>query len=109
MILGWTLLTLVVIVRVAVGRIGLRRSATRAPGGRLYASRRGFLSGRRVCFFPIGIGPRCVKLRGVWGAEPPSAFGRDDFFVPQVMSAKADRHRAVQSQFHDHLAATLTR
>src|SRR5262245_17012390 len=37
MILGWTAPFLGGIFRLAVGRIGLRRSATRAPDGRLYA------------------------------------------------------------------------
>src|SRR5438309_215373 len=37
MILRWAMGSLGVIVRPAVGRIGLRRSATRAPAGRLYA------------------------------------------------------------------------
>ncbi len=39
MVLGWTVGLLVAILRRAVGRIGLRRSATRAPADRLYARR----------------------------------------------------------------------
>src|SRR5579885_1653800 len=41
MILGWTIRFLLAMVRRVVGRIGLRRSATRAPADRLYATRPG--------------------------------------------------------------------
>src|SRR3954452_25096305 len=47
-ILGWTVLLLGAILGGAVGRTGLCRSATRAPGGRLYASRPGLLLGARA-------------------------------------------------------------
>src|SRR5206468_7781777 len=48
---GWTAAALRGILGRAAGRTGLRRSATRAPGGRLYASRPGPLS-RGWAFFP---------------------------------------------------------
>ena len=38
MIFRWTVRAFLVIFLAAVGRIGLRRSATRVPAGRLYAS-----------------------------------------------------------------------
>jgi hypothetical protein len=46
-VLRWTVRPLLGIVRPAGGRIGLRRSATRAPAGRLYASGRGPPAGAR--------------------------------------------------------------
>src|SRR5205823_1436018 len=55
-IFGWTPPPARGILRAAVGRIGLRRSATRAPAGRLYARRPGLLNRARVCCFPAGIG-----------------------------------------------------
>src|SRR4051812_40411685 len=64
MILGWTSSALGGILGRAAGRIGLRRSATRAPVGRLHASRPGPLTRGRVFFFPTGIGRQSAKLRG---------------------------------------------
>jgi transposase len=60
-IFGWTSLLLPAILARAVGRIGLCRSATRAPAGRLYASRPGPRGGRAF-FFSTGIGRPCAKL-----------------------------------------------
>src|SRR5947199_7138023 len=48
-ILGWTALALAAILAGAVGRIGLRSRATRAPAGRLYASRPGPLTRGLAC------------------------------------------------------------
>src|SRR5271170_775720 len=63
MICGWTPLPSPAILRPAVGRIGLRRSATRAPGGRLYASGPGSLRGSRVVGrLRTGVGRQCDKL-----------------------------------------------
>src|SRR5215213_3694192 len=73
MIFGWTFAGLAVILRRAVGRIGLRRSATRAPAGRRYASRLGLLTRGRAFFFPTGIGRQSVKLRGAGGRAPRAA------------------------------------
>src|SRR5581483_1144864 len=62
MIFAWTFLWLLRIVGAAVGRIGLRRSAPRAPGGRRYASGPGLLLGTRPVIFPTGIGRQSAKL-----------------------------------------------
>src|SRR5947209_5326076 len=51
-ILGWTALALAAILAGAVGRIGLRSRATRAPAGRLYASGPGPLTGSLACLLP---------------------------------------------------------
>src|ERR1022692_5163210 len=69
MILGWTFRALTGIVGLAVGRIGLRRSATRAPAGRLYARGPGLLLGVSVLFFNTGVGRQCAKLRGFGGRD----------------------------------------
>src|SRR4051812_49904043 len=68
-VLGWTGTALSGIVRLAVGRIGLRRSATRAPGGRLYARGREFCHRALVLLFFThpGVGRGGAKLRGFWG------------------------------------------
>ena len=46
MLLAWTVRLLLAIFVAAVGRIGLRMSATRAPASGLYVSRPGLLGGR---------------------------------------------------------------
>src|SRR5260370_16269928 len=50
-IFGWTPPPRLAILRRAVGRIGLRRSATRAPAGRLHASGPGLLWGAPAFVF----------------------------------------------------------
>src|SRR5262249_40521425 len=97
MILGWTAPFLGGIFRLAVGRIGLRRSATRSPDGRLYA--RGWRLLTRVpAFFRLhpGVGRLSAKLRGS-GGRAPSASRRHDLRVLQVMPPEADRQAAVQA------------
>src|SRR5207237_10911833 len=66
-VLGWTPRLRIAILGRAVGRIGLRRSATRAPGGRLYARGRGPLNRVPALCFPAGVGRPSVKLRGSGG------------------------------------------
>src|SRR5271157_4460631 len=67
MILRWTERSLHAVPIRAVGRIGLRRSATRAPGGRRYASGTGFLHRPPSWTLLAGIGRPCGKLRRVGG------------------------------------------
>src|SRR5262245_9926413 len=52
-ILGWTAARLGARLGGAVGRIGLCRSATRAPVGRLYARGVALLRGGNALFFPL--------------------------------------------------------
>src|SRR5262245_55364464 len=76
-ILGWTVRPLGAMFRRAGGRVGQRRSATRAPAGRLHASRPGPLLGGRAFLAPAGIGRRCAKLRGSGGRAPRASRLRD--------------------------------
>src|SRR5262245_9567917 len=105
-ILGWTFAGLAAILRRAVGRIGLRRSATRAPAGRLHARWPGPLTRGRVLFSPLGIGRQRAKLRGSGGSAPRTARWRD-LPVLQITALKADRQRPIQTQFDHHLAPPL--
>ena len=66
-ILGWTSAASGAIAFLAVGRVGLCGSATRAPAGRLYASPAPSSGGRVFLRFPAGVGRRCAKLRGSGG------------------------------------------
>src|SRR5262249_15735734 len=94
----------------AGGRIGLRRSATRAPAGRLYASGPGPLCGGRVRLSsPPGVGRQCDKLRRVGGARPPGTLTRLHRAVLQVLPPEPDRQHPVQPPLHHHLATTLPR
>src|SRR5690349_17824062 len=86
-ILGWTPLPLRGTLRLAGGRIGLRRSATRAPAGRLYARGRRRLTTVPALFFPPGVGRLCAKLRGS-GGRAPRAGPRRDLPVLQVTLAE---------------------
>src|SRR5579872_1060688 len=106
MILGWTPGWLWFILLGAVGRIGLRRSATRALDGRLYASRPGLRLRSSACFRIPGVGRQSAKLRGFGGSAPTTRTG-NDLVVLQVMLLKAEGHRAIQSQFDDHGTAPL--
>src|SRR5215472_2254343 len=82
MILAWTVRLLLGIVCRAGGRIGLRRSATRAPTGRLYARGRGLLRGGPALLFSrTGVGRPSAKLRGVWGVAPPRRARRRDLHI----------------------------
>src|SRR5947208_3569649 len=109
MILAWTPTFLRGILLLAVGRIGLRRSATRAPGGRLYARGRGLL--RRVpalFFFPhAGVGRQCAKLRGS-GGRAPSAARRHDLLILQVATPEPDRQAPIQPLLDHYLATALS-
>src|SRR5262245_41441935 len=67
---GWTPRLLAAILGRAVGRIGLRRSATRAPAGRLYARGRGLLVRAPALFSFLGVGRPSAKLRGSGGRAP---------------------------------------
>src|SRR5579871_5656775 len=71
-ICGWAPRTLSGRLLLAAGRIGLRRSATRAPDGRLHASPPGPLTrGPALSLFPpAGVGRQCAKLRGSGGGAP---------------------------------------
>src|SRR4051794_27800343 len=105
-ILGWTVLPLGAILGGAVRRTGLCRSATRALGGRLYASRPGPHLGGRASLGLAGIGRRCGKLRG-FGGRAPKADTAGDVTIPQVVPGEPDRHRVVQSLLDDYLAFPL--
>src|SRR5262245_51575312 len=102
-ILGWTPRPLAGTLRLAVGRIGLRRSATRAPAGRLYARGRRRRTTVPALFFPPGVGRLSVKLRGS-GGRAPRAGPRRDLLVVQVALPEADRHRPVWTQLNHHLS-----
>src|SRR5581483_2364488 len=108
MIFAWTFLWLLGIVGAAVGRIGLRRSATRAPGGRRYASGPGLLLGTRPVIFPTGIGRQSAKLRGFGGGTPKTGRCRD-LRVLQVVRAEANGHTPVQTQLEHHPTPALPR
>src|SRR5665213_1638503 len=90
MIFGWTVGLLVVIVCRVAGRIGLRRSATRAPGDRLHARGPTFLIKTWALFFPSGIGRQCAKLRGSGGGTPRERLPRR-LAVLQIFISEADR------------------
>src|SRR5581483_10807367 len=94
-ICGWTPRPLSAILPRAIGRIGLRRSATRAPGGRRYASGPGFLRGTWPDLFPPGVGRQGGKLRGSGGRAPRAAPQRH-LRVLQIPLPKAQRHGPVQ-------------
>src|SRR5690242_20841782 len=105
MILRWTVPLLLGIVAPAVGRIGLRRSATRAPAGRLYARGRGLRRGGPALFCPPpGVGRQGAKLRGPGGRAPR---GGGHLLVLQVVLPEANRHAAVQAQLDHHTPAPL--
>src|SRR5271156_3807571 len=109
MIFAWTFSRPAAIVAAAVGRIGLRRSATRAPAGRLYARGPGLRLRLPVpFFFDCGVGRQCAKLRG-FGGGTPNQCPRRHFLVAQVVALKPDRHAAVQTLLDDHAATTLAR
>src|SRR5262245_4204870 len=71
-ILGWTPRPLAATLRLAVGRIGLRRRPTRAPGGRPYARGRALLTRGPALglFLRPGVGRQGDKLRGSGGRAP---------------------------------------
>src|SRR5215218_9220590 len=106
-ILGWTARLLLGIFGLAGGRIGLRRSATRASVGRLYASGPGLLAGARAFgFCPAGVGRRSVKLRGS-GGRPPGAGSLADLAVLQVLSPETDLHAPIKTLLDHHLSPSL--
>jgi hypothetical protein len=96
MIFGWTPTLAAAILGRAVGRIGLRRRATRAPDGRLYASRLGSLTRSRAFFRPTGVGRQCAKrIR--------------DVTILKIVDTKSDRQTPIEAFLHHHPPATLTR
>src|SRR5262249_10890214 len=107
-IFAWTFLRLGGILSAAVGRIGLRRSATRAPAGRLYARGPGRRWRLPVPFSRGGVGRQCAKLRG-FGGGTPNRCPRRHLLVFQVVPLEADRHAPIQAQLDHHPAATLAR
>jgi len=106
MILGWTPWRLRFILLRAAGRIGLRRSATRAPGGRLYARRPGLPLGGSAFVCTAGVGRQSAKLRG-FGGRAPKTRAVNHLVVLQVVLLIADCHRAIQSCFNDDAAASF--
>src|SRR6476646_10668978 len=108
MILGWTVRPLGGIFRAAGGRIGLRRSATRAPFGRLYANGPGLsFRGRTRLVFRAGVGRQSAKLRG-FGGRAPKASRRRQLLIVQVSLTQPNHQAAIPSPLQDHPAATLT-
>src|SRR6266481_223390 len=85
MILRWTACLLVAILRPAVGRIGLRRSATRAPAGRLHVRGPGRSRIARVfACIVTDISLQCDKLSAPSARAEPRPVRRD-LSVLQVM------------------------
>ena len=104
MIFRWTPFRLCGISCLAVGRIGLRRSATRAPGGRSHARGTGPLLSTPFRFYFARYRLSGIRLR--LGRLATLVMQRD-FLVVEVMSLKANRQRSIHTLFDDHPAATL--